>query len=79
MAIAFISYRRETSEEAALLLHDKLDNEFDIFLDRRDGMNDGKFKDILSREIINANHFIILIGSTTWSSEWVKKELRLAL
>lgn len=75
----FISYRRSNAKELARYLHDKLvDLGADVFLDV-EALNAGRFSTIIQREIINRDHFIILLKPETLDSEWVRRELLLAL
>ncbi|MFZ4816515.1 MAG: TIR domain-containing protein [Phototrophicaceae bacterium] len=76
---AFISYRRKVSWEIANFINDKLEGYgADIFLDV-DDIHEGRFADIITRNIDAREYFIVLLAPGTLESEWVVKEIRYAI
>jgi hypothetical protein len=76
---AFISYRRKVSWEIANFINDKLEGYgADIFLDL-DDIHEGRFADIITRNIDAREYFIVLLAPGTLESEWVVKEIRYAI
>jgi len=75
----FLSYRRNSSRELARYVHDKLvDFGADVFFDV-ETMNAGRFAAIIEHEIIQRQHFLIILKPDTLDSEWVRREIQTAL
>ena len=75
----FISYRREGGAHLARYLHDKLtDMGMDAFIDV-DDLPIGKFSREIEKEIIHRKFFVVILTPTTLESEWVRKEIKIAL
>jgi hypothetical protein len=75
----FISYRRDPSQDLAWLVHERLKHMGAApFLDRED-ISAGRFAAIIEREIINCDHFLLILAPPTLESEWVQREVHKAL
>jgi|GEM_PF-1009120 len=81
MVDPFISYRRKPSASLALLIQEKLKNDYkiDCYVDTtRTDSTQVQFPDRLMKAIADAPVFICLLGDSTLESEWVLKEIRKA-
>ncbi|MDQ2709700.1 MAG: toll/interleukin-1 receptor domain-containing protein [Actinomycetota bacterium] len=79
MADVFISYRRSGSALLANLIYDKLvARGVSTFVDTRDSMGQGKFPDLLRRQIEQASTVIVLLEPEWLSSPWMQEEVRYA-
>jgi hypothetical protein len=75
----FISYRRKDSWGIARTIHDSLSARgADVFIDV-DDINEGRFEDIIKKNIEGSDYFILVLAPTTLESEWVVKEARHAI
>jgi hypothetical protein len=75
----FISYQRSTSWLTARSLHDQLTAlKADVFLDVHD-LNEGRFAYVIEKEIAQRDHFVVILTPTTLYSEWVCREVDLAM
>lgn len=75
----FLSYRRTQSAILARSLHTRLAAlGVDAFLDVED-INGGRFDNIIEQEIVARDNFLVLLSPETLQSEWVRKEIALAL
>lgn len=76
----FISYRRESSVDLARYIHDKIEAwGIDVFLDL-EGLSGGdKFPARIQKEIINRDVFLVILAPETLQSEWVVREVKIAL
>lgn len=75
----FLSYRRQTSDDLAQYLSEKLRvNGVDVFFDRQT-LSSGRFASVIEREIINREHFLVILTPQTLESEWVRREIQTAL
>jgi hypothetical protein len=76
---AFLSYRRQPSDDLARFIYDKLQTlGADVFFDR-EAINGGRFAAIIEREIINRDCFLVILTPNTLESEWVRREIATAL
>lgn len=76
---AFISYRRKPGWMVARKIHDDLTAMgADIFIDL-DDIHDGHFADYIESNILERRYFILVLAPGTLDSEWVRKEILLAL
>ncbi len=75
----FISYRRADSEDLAQLVYDRLTQWGHIVFFDRQSLNAGRFANTIEKEIINANYLLVILTPTTLESEWVQKEIAVAL
>jgi hypothetical protein len=75
----FISYRRDPSSDLARYIRRELsDAGASVFLDVED-IDKGRFENVISAGIENADSFLLLLAPETLKSEWVRKEVNLAL
>jgi|GEM_PF-3335596 len=75
----FLSYRRIASADLARYLHDRLVTlGIDVFFDV-ESINAGRFGAIIEKEIINRDHFMVILSAATLDSEWVRREIQTAL
>jgi hypothetical protein len=75
----FLSYQRNSSADLARYLHDRLEAlGVDVFFDV-ESINAGRFAAIIEHEIVNREHFLVILTPTTLESEWVRREVRIAL
>lgn len=75
----FLSYRRSQSAILARSLYNRLmAHGAEVFLDVED-INGGRFANIIEKEIIERENFLVLLAPDTLTSEWVRKEIALAL
>src|SRR6478609_8227793 len=81
MSGIFLSYKREDSDYATLLyawLTERFGPE-QVFWDRED-IDPGKdFRKVLTTQVRSAHAFVALIGPNWSPSEWIQREIRLAL
>ena len=76
---AFLSYRRQPSDDLARFIYDKLQaRNADVFFDR-EAINGGRFAAIIEREIISRDYFLVILAPDTLESEWVQREIATAL
>lgn len=76
---AFISYRRSGGWEMAHIIRDCLRIAGgDIFLDVHD-IHEGRFADIIQKNIDEREFFIVILAPGTLESKWVKREIRHAI
>ena len=76
---AFISYRRSVSWEMAHIIRDRLSIAGgDIFLDVHD-IHEGRFAEIIKKNIDEREFFIVILAPSTLESIWVKREIRHAI
>jgi len=77
MARVFISYRRADSSSLAYLVSRELElRGIDCFLDTRNIDGGGPFPDRLRHAIDEAQVVLVLLGATTFESEWVREEIK---
>lgn len=77
--LVFISYRRDPSWGQARCIADSLrERGIRVFMDV-DNIDEGKFAEIIQQAIHNCDHFVPIIAPTTLESEWVRREIVLAL
>jgi tetratricopeptide (TPR) repeat protein len=75
----FLSYRRGVSADLARWLRDNLHQlGVDVFFDV-ESINAGRFANIIEREIQSRDYFVVLLTPETLESEWVRKEIQIAL
>ena len=75
----FLSYRRGVSADLARWLRDNLHQlGVDVFFDV-ESINAGRFANIIEREIQRRDYFVVLLTPETLESEWVRKEIQIAL
>lgn len=75
----FLSYHRKSSSDLARQIHDYLcDKGVDVFFDVED-INGGRFETQIRQEITSRDNFLIILSPQTLGSEWVQKELKLAI
>lgn len=75
----FISYRRSEGWSTARILHDNLVKMgADVFVDV-DDINEGRFAQIIEREIKARDHFIVVLTPQTLDSPWVCQEIQIAI
>ena len=80
----FISYRRQTSKYAALLVYKDLkQHDYDVFIDY-ESIDSGKFGDIILNQIESRRHFVVLLAPgcldrTTDPKDWFRKEIEYAM
>ena len=75
----FLSYRRDPSADLARYIHDRLTAlGIDVFFDV-ENINGGRFATIIEKEIINREHFLVILTPQTLASEWVRREIETAL
>ncbi|MBZ0310170.1 MAG: toll/interleukin-1 receptor domain-containing protein, partial [Anaerolineae bacterium] len=75
----FLSYQRSSSKIYARYFGDKIDEwKMDLFLDVED-ITQGRFDEIIAREIATRDYFIVILTPTTLQSEWVVREIEAAL
>ncbi|MBX3066204.1 MAG: toll/interleukin-1 receptor domain-containing protein [Anaerolineae bacterium] len=75
----FISYRRAYYWAIADVIREHLVRVgADVFLDR-DSIYEGRFEQIIRKAIEEREFFLLLLGPKTFESEWVRKEVQIAL
>lgn len=75
----FLSYRRNPDEDLATNLYEKMTSwGLDVFWDI-EKLGGGRFDLALEREIITRDAFMVILSPHTLESEWVRKEIALAL
>lgn len=75
----FISYRRNPDEDLATYLYEKMTSwGVDVFWDI-EKLRSGLFDTALKHEIVTRDIFVIILSPQTLESEWVCKELALAI
>jgi hypothetical protein len=75
----FISYRRNPSSEFARYIRRELsDAGVSVFLDV-ENITKGRFENVISDGIEKADSFLLILAPETLKSEWVQKEVKLAL
>lgn len=75
----FLSYQRSSSKIYARYIVDKLEDwGMDVFLDVED-ITQGRFDEIIGREIADREYFIVILTPKTLQSEWVVREIETAL
>lgn len=75
----FLSYQRRSSSVHARYLNDKMQEwRIDVFLDVED-ITQGRFDEIIEREIAKRDYFIVILTPTTLQSEWVVREIEAAI
>lgn len=75
----FLSYQRSSSSIYARYFSEKMREwKFDVFLDVED-IDQGRFDEIVEREIASRDYFVIILTPTTLESEWVVREVEAAL
>lgn len=75
----FISYRRNPSSEFARYIRRELsDAGVTVFLDVED-ITKGRFENVISDGIEKADSFLLILAPETLKSEWVQKEVKIAL
>ncbi|MBK8034667.1 MAG: TIR domain-containing protein [Chloroflexi bacterium] len=75
----FISYRRSGGMGFAQLVHDRLTiRGVDAFIDTKD-IHEGRFAGIITQNIAACDYFVVVLAPTTLESEWVVREINLAL
>ncbi len=76
---AFVSYRRSVSWGIARTIVDRLESKgVDVFIDVED-IHDGSFGEYIQQNIRNRDYFIPVLAPGTLESEWVRREILLAL
>lgn len=75
----FISYRRKHSTTFALLVEARLRlaGNQSVFVDKMLEIG-GDWREELERRVAECQYLIVLIGETTFESEWVKREVQIA-
>lgn len=75
----FVSYRRAESTTFALLIEARLRiaGNRSVFVDKLLEIG-GDWRTQLEQQVTDSDYFIVLIGETTFESEWVRKETELA-
>ena len=75
----FVSYRRSVSWGIARTIVDRLESKgADVFIDVED-IHDGSFGEYIQQNIRDRDYFIPVLAPGTLESEWVQREIRLAL
>jgi hypothetical protein len=75
----FISYRRDPSSDLARYIRKELvDAGAHVFLDV-DDIDKGRFENVIRSNIENSESFLLLLAPETLQSEWVRREVNLAL
>lgn len=81
MSDIFISYQRMASGALALLIQERLKNQYKInaYVDttRMDGTHI-QFSDRIMKAIEDSSTFVCLLGSSTLESDWIRKEIQAA-
>ncbi len=76
MATVFISYRRKPSAILAqLIVRDLKQRNIEAYLDTDRNDTAGAFPDRLLQAISKADVFVVLVGESTFESEWVQREI----
>lgn len=75
----FISYQRKTGKNLARTFYDRLcEWRIDTFFDVKN-LGSGEFSLELEKQIINRDLFLLILTPETLQSEWVRKEVEIAL
>lgn len=80
MTSVFISYQRQPSAMLATLIAKELrERGIEVYLDTQRMDSAGAFPERLKEGISGSDVFVCLVGSTTFESEWVQEEIKIAL
>lgn len=75
----FISYRRQAGWTVARSVHDRLSAMgAQVFIDV-ESINEGRFAQIIEKAITDCDHFVVVLAPGTLESEWVRREVQLAI